>query len=1380
MGNCLKRAGIALGILLVQLWIGGMSVTAGTLWESPYVKFSPDHTAWTLEQKLPGGSGGGLPAYWYPYGRTVHTGRMSSLRLPEEGEHYYGVSRGGEVPVGYWQVSHTYAACIHRLPSYLEEFCGITFGRSPCGHPYFSGWQAYCADCGGCISPGLVYGSMEAMATIGLLDTEMKMYYLCPSCNHLEQGRDLGTHSCRQISANRYRVVYSANTVRHNGDCIGEMADSFHMYNNETSFEGRDVTANTHLNQNGFQRTGYRFREWNTEPDGGGTAYEDGAEIYNLSSENYDLKRGTGTVTLYAQWDRVETNLIIDPNGGSYLGESGKTVFRQEYGSSYRLQTEELNPPEGCFVSFDAAGGTQTAGIRSKKFFEEWCLLEPAAGGLENGTYTFRGEMEDTDTVKALYVHEPILLPSPVRTGYSFGGWYREPQCVELAGYGGDFYIPSEDETLYAAWVELTLRAENNYTANGGRGAVDLFWSQPDGKNKTYKLYQSLNGVDFYQIYDAKEAASEAVDGAYGYTGRSRTITVPHTGFYELTASGAQGGGCGSSAGGRGGSVTGKFYLTRGERLTISAGGQNGFHGGGRGFVCGNGGGFTSISSDLKGTLLIGGGGGGATLLTAGGSGGTENGLLDWRGTFSGEEGENGAAGGGGGLQGGRSGQYQESRLSQNQGYRVVHNQDMDSNNYAGCGYRWLSDSSCSFYLDSGWKEDGGADSGNASLQLYKTVSTKGAKYLDVSVSAFGCSASTVVIGYKDGRGTYLGQGRSDVSGYDSVSLAVSGSIRIGGVGSVEAVLTINKFELTSASAAPSYGGSNYVNTATAVIYAGESGSREGNGLAEISSLQVGFQNGMELLAEALDLAPPEKIDADSVKKAPLGKTAVTVTFAEPEDNGTVYYHRADSFVQETEVPLCTSNITKNKLTSGISGYYYRADEKTKTEVSPENADNAGKPEKNPCLIVPFGEGTKYLHVAAADVAGNVSETIHIRLDGADLAWDLCTEMLQIGSVINGKDGKNVAKSLDKSVWYARADGSTPFLLSFDSSLLGEARENYQINYAVLNARIETSQKMQSHITKLPYTVPLDVNDPLNSGDFVQKTEGDLILGDGMYNRAVRREGARTLRFERAFTLDSRLHGEKIEITPGVCADFGEKIICSDSKEDAANALVIVADGEGPMISGLDSMEGLVVEWKGQTLELILSAWDGLSGVEEFIVTVNNQDNFGEAVYRPGEDGVIRLTMSEEDSLFLGSFTVTACAADRVGNVTEQTYGATGFAMETRVERILEPREPVFKQGESGILFINTYGYADRVEVQFPEELAALNPDLNQTFLYEIPRYEQEEKLEFMIPLYAPENRYYEIKVRAFKGDRKLEKSPAISVIGVQGSVLDELRTRLR
>ena len=113
--------------------------------------------------------------------------------------------------------------------------------------------------------------------------------------------------------------------------------------------------------------------------------------------------------------------------------------------------------------------------------------------------------------------------------------------------------------------------------------------------------------------------------------------------------------------------------------------------------------------------------------------------------------------------------------------------------------------------------------------------------------------------------------------------------------------------------------------------------------------------------------------------------------------------------------------------------------------------------------------------------------------------------------------------------------------------------------------------------------------------------------------------------------------------------------------------------------------------------------------------------------------------------------------------------------------RIREPQGTTFRCGESGILTFTVWGYADLVEVIFPEEMTRQNPELNRVYDYrDQPGYRITESIQFMVPLYTPENEQLSITVRAYKGDKKLEDHPQISVIGVKGSILEDLRTRLR
>ena len=83
------------------------------------------------------------------------------------------------------------------------------------------------------------------------------------------------------------------------------------------------------LTANEFTRAGYTFTGWNTEADGSGTSYEDGATVSNLTTTDGD------TVTLYAQWEANPATInvyYIDKITGetldtySYTGVYGETV----------------------------------------------------------------------------------------------------------------------------------------------------------------------------------------------------------------------------------------------------------------------------------------------------------------------------------------------------------------------------------------------------------------------------------------------------------------------------------------------------------------------------------------------------------------------------------------------------------------------------------------------------------------------------------------------------------------------------------------------------------------------------------------------------------------------------------------------------------------------------------------------------------------------------------------------------------------------------------------------------------------------------------------------------------------------------------------------
>jgi uncharacterized repeat protein (TIGR02543 family) len=1323
-----KMGLLALGLMLM---FPGQAEAADkkTIYNSPYVSFSPDGKAFTT-------CAGDQNYTWYDNGTTVYTGIKSSLRSLRTGEHYYKVARWGEVPVGSWKVVHRPGQCIHDAYTSDENWHGIQFGTQKCIKNYYSGWKAFCADCGEPLEDANIYMSREAASSIQYLDLGSEKnpvfyYYLCPFCRNLEQGVRLSAHWCKEISWNQYRVIYKPNTGA--DDYSGYMDTSYHMYNNATTYEGETVTPVTHLTANGYTRIGYVFTGWNTKPDGSGTTYADKEEIYNLSSADWNNKNEStwtetdnGTITLYAQWRKSESTLVIDANGGKY-GGLDKQSITQLYLKNYVLQADFIQAPEGYQVSFETNGGSTVETILGTKHFVEWMREQPFKGWLDDNKYIFTAPDGNVDTVKAAYQSDPITLPFTTKDGWSFGGWYYDSDFSLPAGGAGDQIIPSKDMTLYAQWVDLRLQSVDNYDANDGKGAVDLSWSQSDQNNKTYLVYQKREDGAWLRVNSANDISSTTIiNQAYNFEGQSKQYTVPYTGLYTIDALGAQGKSYGSYTGGYGGSVTGTFWLRKGEVLTYVVGGQDGYNGGGSASSFGNGGGMTSVVSNQKGTLMIAGGGGGAFSHGNGNAGGSAASVIN------GNNGQSGMAGGGGGYQGGTAGEridhYHVASCN------VYHTHVGSSDRYGGCYTKYVENKRVVTWTDnlccSNCQEGPNAHFPGNPYGACGNFNPNWEKEIDDSYYDLTCGKTTsTIVGYRCGM--YNGQ-----------------------------IL----------SSKPAYGGSNYVNSAYAMMYETYSGVRSGSGVAELHSKAIGYQESLDLAGvTATDFAAPDKI-SDQVTKEPLDGKSIRVTWQVPSDNGTDYYHKVESYLTGSTSMLCESNVTKNTLVSGVMGYYYLVDQNGDAVVT-GNANYVQDPHVN----VVTAEYNQYLHIAAVDVAGNISETTHILIDAKDVLWKLYTKQLSID-----ESADNVYPAADK-IWYVRADGTTPFTLKNEAYMDGTASQGYQLNETIYET-VSDDSSVARNIIRTASTEIADTSIRTDANGLSYSTDGTTALQQYSYSYTVRSNKNRDLMGVQKFTISRDLSGQTIQVIPVAEADKESDKVYSVHELDEKNKITLIADGEAPVIRGLEIMEDRdLIDRRDGSITVTVTADDDLSGVKDFYVVIKNTDNAITKTYLPDVDGSIRITITEDEPIFSGDFTVLGYAVDNVGNENNLSYGTTEFALASSVERILSPHDPIFKCGESGILTFTTWGYADRVEVIFPESMTALDPTLNKVYDYtDCPGYMITEHLQFMVPLYTPENQNLEITVRAYKGDKKLEDHPTISVIGVSGTVLDEFRTRLR
>lgn len=241
-------------------------------------------------------------------------------------------------------------------------------------------------------------------------------------------------------------------------------------------------------------REGYVFVGWNTDPYGGGTAYQPGDTIYV-----------TGDLTLYAQWEAVPPTLYLltyepnDAGGPSAEGIPAQREIRE--GETAVLSTVIPTRTGYRFTGWNTApdgSGTayqpgQTVGpfYADLTIFAQWERVEH--------TLTYHGN--DEGGPPAQWIPFPQQVPEgqvislpdviPTREGYLFTGWNTRPDGSGTSYQPGGAFGPIfSDADLYAQWAALPpLMHTLTYYANdaGGPPAQNIPGPVmvPDGQSVT-------------------------------------------------------------------------------------------------------------------------------------------------------------------------------------------------------------------------------------------------------------------------------------------------------------------------------------------------------------------------------------------------------------------------------------------------------------------------------------------------------------------------------------------------------------------------------------------------------------------------------------------------------------------------------------------------------------------------------------------------------------------------------------------------------------------------------------------------------------------------------------------------------------------------------
>ena len=335
-------------------------------------------------------------------------------------------------------------------------------------------------------------------------------------------------------------------------------------------------------------KTGYTFASY-CDATSGGTKY------YNADGTSARVWDKADASTLYAQWIARKYTMTFDANGGT-----GGTAKTQDFGSELTAPAVTRtgytfagwSPAVPATVpaadttyaaqwtanqytaTFDANGGTggiaktQDYGTalaapevtKSGYTLAWWSPAVPETMPASSNTYTAQwtankytvtfnanGGSVDTDSKSVTYDSAYGTLPTPIMTGYTFRGWWTEPDYTASSDSGTQITSASTvsilgEQMLYAHWTANTYRI--GYVLDGGTSGaiapttVDYdFWQgiEPPTKNGyTFAGWSVSNYDATTALYSIAANTFERLVKA-GNPATPPTDESKWTAFYNLT-----------------------------------------------------------------------------------------------------------------------------------------------------------------------------------------------------------------------------------------------------------------------------------------------------------------------------------------------------------------------------------------------------------------------------------------------------------------------------------------------------------------------------------------------------------------------------------------------------------------------------------------------------------------------------------------------------------------------------------------------------------------------------------------------------------------------------------------------------------------------------
>ncbi len=245
------------------------------------------------------------------------------------------------------------------------------------------------------------------------------------------------------------------------------------------------------------QKDGYSFEGW---------YFDNGKWKKPLKSDSFSKKRLKEDVTVYAKWTFTGYRIRFESNDGSSVED---LVLQKD---------QKINAPPF----------TQREGYR----FLGWCIDEACTTFYEfgvpvNKSMTLYAKWLSLDNLQHFYITfetnggtevdrirvlegESFTLPTTVRAGYDFMGWYIDAELKNLYPHGS---VVTSNFTLYAKWQENSDLLTITFNTNGGnyiepiRVLINQTFEKPIPEREGYRFINWYTDEELTQIYNFEKPA---------------------------------------------------------------------------------------------------------------------------------------------------------------------------------------------------------------------------------------------------------------------------------------------------------------------------------------------------------------------------------------------------------------------------------------------------------------------------------------------------------------------------------------------------------------------------------------------------------------------------------------------------------------------------------------------------------------------------------------------------------------------------------------------------------------------------------------------------------------------------------------------------------